>query len=244
RWPGGLLPLRPAPRANRPDIRGTFVRRPGGLLPLRPATRTGRPDVRGIIVRWPGGLLPLRPAIRPGRPGVRGGVGRRPGGRLRPARSSYRRDWLREGVLQLRVRRAMGRVVLLDQRLGIGPDDPRDRPDVPAGVEVTAARRVVIALDVLDQGLPDPGPLADLGDGKAGPAARLRQGLADAHGNAPPLDRTACRPDCRVRPVMTPSSPLRRHANRSGAGRPGLAGYHDHGTAAWPARSPNVVEWN
>src|SRR5215469_4861147 len=179
--------------------------------------RAGQPDIGGIIAWWPGRRFPPRPAARSDRPDVRRKAVRWPGGRLRPATGTVRCDRLRDGVFQLGVRRTMGRVVLLDQRLGIGPDDPRDRADMPAGVEVATARRVVIVLDVIDQGLPDPGPLADLGDGKAGPATRLRQGLADAHGTTPPLDRTARRPGCRVRPVMTPSSPLHPGANRSGA---------------------------
>src|SRR5215472_6798414 len=118
--------------------------------------------------------------------------------------------------LRLLGRGTAGGVVLRDQRLGISPDGPRDGPDVPAGVEVTTASGVVIALDVLDERLPDTGPLAHFGDGEAGPAARLRQSLADAHGTAPSLDRTARRPDCRVPPVMTPSWPLCGRDRRSG----------------------------
>jgi len=73
-----------------------------------------------------------------------------------------------------RARRVVGRVILGDQRPGISSDDPRDGADVPPGVEVAAARAVVVLLDAADDGFPDAGLLADLGHGKTGPAARLR----------------------------------------------------------------------
>jgi hypothetical protein len=52
---------------------------------------------------------------------------------------------------------------------------------VAAGVEIAAAGGVIVALDAADDSFPDPGLLADLAGGETGPAARFRQGFADAH---------------------------------------------------------------
>src|SRR5216683_1280872 len=89
----------------------------------------------------------------------------------------------------------MLRVVLPDQRLGVGSDRPRDAPDMAARVEITAARGEVTPLDAADDRLPDPSPLADLGNGETGLATSFRQGVTDAHA-APPLP---CRMACRIR---------------------------------------------
>src|SRR5215472_18362852 len=80
----------------------------------------------------------------------------------------------------------MDRVVLAHQSLGIQPDHPRDAADVTARVEVTATCRKVAALDPPDDRLADAGLLADLRNGETGLAARLRQGITNAHA-APPL---------------------------------------------------------
>src|SRR5208283_5513837 len=72
-------------------------------------------------------------------------------------------------------------VVLADQRDRVGADDGRDAADVPARVEVAAARGEVVLLDVPDDRFPDPGFPAHLGDGETGLTARVRQGFADAH---------------------------------------------------------------
>jgi len=58
--------------------------------------------------------------------------------------------------------------------------------EVPAGVEVAAAGGEVVALDFPDDRLPDPGLLADLGNGEPSLVTCSRQDLADAHA-APPL---------------------------------------------------------
>ena len=92
-----------------------------------------------------------------------------------------------------RLRRAVGRVVLPDQWLGISPDDPGDGTDVPPGVEIATARAVVVTLDAGDDCFPDAGPLTDLGHGETGLAACFRQVFADAHGAPPLLYRTARR---------------------------------------------------
>jgi hypothetical protein len=76
------------------------------------------------------------------------------------------------------------RVILADQRLRVGTEDMGDATDVPPGVEVATTRRIVVALDPLDDRFPDAGPLADLGDGETGVAACLRQGFPNAHARA------------------------------------------------------------
>ena len=68
---------------------------------------------------------------------------------------------------------------------GLAPTDAGDAADVPAGVEVAAAGGEVVLLDVPDDRFPDPGLLADLGDGETGLTAGIRQAFADAHA-APP----------------------------------------------------------
>src|SRR5579872_5949344 len=76
-------------------------------------------------------------------------------------------------------------VELLDQRRGVGAHRLGQGPDVAPGVEVTAAGRVVVLLDALDDVLPDPGALADLGHAEPGMAARRGQCRADAHACLP-----------------------------------------------------------
>jgi hypothetical protein len=84
-----------------------------------------------------------------------------------------------------RVRRPVVGVVLADQRGGVGADGAGDAADVAAGVEIAAAGGEVIVLDVPDDRFPDPGLLADLGNGETGLTACVRQGFTDAHA-APP----------------------------------------------------------
>ena len=80
----------------------------------------------------------------------------------------------------------MHHVVLLDQRVRIEPDNPRDAPDMPSGVEIAATRGEIAALDPPDDRLPDAGSLTDLRNGETGLTARPRQGITNAHA-APPL---------------------------------------------------------
>ncbi len=77
-------------------------------------------------------------------------------------------------------------VVLQDQRLRISSDNPGDAADMATGVKIAAARRVVVVLDPGDDRFPDPGLLADLGNGETGLTSRLGEGFSDAH-TAPPL---------------------------------------------------------
>src|SRR4051812_6966858 len=85
-----------------------------------------------------------------------------------------RRDRLRGPAVRV--------VVLTDERLGVDTADPRDAADVPARVEVSAAQRVVVALDGVDHGLADAGTAGHLGDGQACLLAGLREGVTDGHG--------------------------------------------------------------
>jgi hypothetical protein len=75
----------------------------------------------------------------------------------------------------------MRTLVLADQRLGVNADGTRDGADVPARVEVTAARLEVIPLDPADDLWPDSRPRADLVDRKARAVARTSQRFADGH---------------------------------------------------------------
>ena len=81
---------------------------------------------------------------------------------------------------------AVSRVVLMDKLVGIESDNPRDAPDMSPGVEVAATRGEIVALYSPDDRLPDAGSLTDLRNGETGLAARLRQGITNAHA-APPL---------------------------------------------------------
>jgi hypothetical protein len=76
-------------------------------------------------------------------------------------------------------------VVFLDQRHRIDADGAGDAADVTAGVEVAAARGEVSLFDAADDRFPDPGPLADLGNGETGLTAGFRQGFTDAHAEPP-----------------------------------------------------------
>src|SRR5215471_15680732 len=69
---------------------------------------------------------------------------------------------------------------------------------MPPSVKVTTTRGVVVALDAVDEGFPDAGPLADLGHGETGPATRVRQVCSDAH-DAPPLPKSLLRCGSAVR---------------------------------------------
>jgi len=73
------------------------------------------------------------------------------------------------------------RIVFADQRLRVDAHSCRDRADVAACIEITAARTELILLDGADQGLPDPGLRADLRDGQPRVVPRLGQRLADGH---------------------------------------------------------------
>jgi hypothetical protein len=87
--------------------------------------------------------------------------------------------------------RPVERVILGDQRPGIGPDGLGDAADVRPGVKVATAGRVVAALDRRDERFPDAGLLTDLGNGQARPLARFGQGFTDRHAAPPQLCRTA-----------------------------------------------------
>ena len=63
------------------------------------------------------------------------------------------------------------RVVLLNQRIRIGPHDSGDSTDMAASVGVTAACGEVIFLDSPDDRFPDAGLVADLAHGETGPPA-------------------------------------------------------------------------
>ena len=122
-----------------------------------------------------------------------------------------------------RLRRGVRRVIFPDQRPRISPHSPGDSTNVPPGVEITAARGIVVMLDATDDCLPDPGPLADLGHAETGPATRLRQVFADAHG-APPLPQSHRAPH-RARgadnspSIIPPSAPNRASRQRTGLDR-------------------------
>ena len=68
---------------------------------------------------------------------------------------------------------------LLEQRLDVLAEDPGQRAQVAAGVEVTPAGCEVVHLDRLDDVRPDPGPLGQVVDGEAQPGARRGQLGAD-----------------------------------------------------------------
>src|SRR4029077_20756059 len=86
---------------------------------------------------------------------------------------------------------AAGRIVPPDERLGINAYGPGHGADVSPGAEVRAERRIVVPLDVPDDGLADAGLLTDLGDAEAGLAPGLRQRLADGH-RLSPRSRRSC----------------------------------------------------
>src|SRR4029453_15491610 len=65
-------------------------------------------------------------------------------------------------VVRARPRRQLGRVVLPDQWLRVGPDGLRDAADVPPDIKVAATRRVIVTLDAGDDRFPDAGLAADL----------------------------------------------------------------------------------
>ena len=112
-----------------------------------------------------------------------------------PARSLGRRgQQLLQAYCRQRLRRPADRVVLLDQRPGVGPDGLGDAADVPPRVEVAAAPGVVVALNPPDDRFPDPGPLTDLGNGETSSLARFRQSCTDQHAAPPQLSRPAYRP--------------------------------------------------
>jgi hypothetical protein len=115
--------------------------------------------------------------------------------RLAPSRSLGRRgQQLLQAYCRQHLRRPADRVVLLDQRPGVGPDGLGDATNVPPRVEIAAAPGVVVALDPPDDRFPYPGPLTDLGNGDTGSLARFRQGCTDRHTAPPQLCRPAYRP--------------------------------------------------
>jgi hypothetical protein len=125
-----------------------------------------------------------------------------------PPRRPARRKQLVQAHRRQHARRTVDRVILADQRLGVGADGLGDATDIPPGVKVTTTCRVVLALDPRDDRFPDAGPLADLSDGQASPPARFRQRFSDPHA-APPLPPPSCTPPpCGVQAVMTASLPL------------------------------------
>src|SRR5262249_18597148 len=76
---------------------------------------------------------------------------------------------------------------------GTSPPPPRDLPVVPPAIETTAAGREVPSLDPPDDRLPDAGQLTDLRNAETRLAARLRQGITNAHAAPPSIDSTAGR---------------------------------------------------
>jgi hypothetical protein len=164
---------------------------------------------RGVLPgRWPG--LHRRPGTREelvsgqAERHQQRQAGQRDAGHHGPVRPPPGRPGQRDQLVDAggrdRARGPVGGVELLDQRPGISRDDLGDAADMPPGVEVAAAHRVVVTLDAPDDRLPDTGPLADLGDGEAGLAARFRQGFADAH--ATPIPRSRL-----ISPGISASSP-------------------------------------
>jgi hypothetical protein len=79
------------------------------------------------------------------------------------------------------LRWAVAGVVLADQRLGVCAHAVGDGANVPARVEVCAAGGEVVRFDPPDNCLPDPGLLADLGNGETSLAPCRCQDLTDAH---------------------------------------------------------------
>src|SRR5690606_20735849 len=77
-------------------------------------------------------------------------------------------------------------LVLPDHRLRVEPEGGRDRPDMPAGVEVTPARGEIVPLDPFDDRLADARALAELGHGQPGLLSRLRHHCANAHPSSAP----------------------------------------------------------
>jgi len=73
------------------------------------------------------------------------------------------------------------RVILPDERLGIGPHHPGNGADVTPSVKIAAAGGVVAALDAGDDCFPDAGPLTDLGNAEAGPLTGRGQEFTDRH---------------------------------------------------------------
>lgn len=162
-----------APAASSPAAANPALRcRPSVTMAARAAMRGCRPPESG------------------GQPGRRCEHDQQPGGPAPPAAPAP------EGAGRLGragggtgLRRDLAGVVFRDQRLGVCADGAGDGADVPARVEVSAAGREVVPLDPPDDGLPDPGPLADLRNGRASPLPGRGQDLADAH-PAPPLPRS------------------------------------------------------
>ena len=151
-------------------------------------------------------------------------------GRPPPLRSLGRRgQQLLQAYPRQHLRRPADRVVLLDQRPGVGPDGLSDAADVPPRVEVAAAPGVVVALDPPDNRFPDPGPLTDLSNAETGSLAGFRQSCTDRHAAPPQLCRPAYRPrgQERFRPHRFTRSPPRigclvlLAASRSVSGPPG-----------------------
>src|SRR5690606_35081215 len=68
----------------------------------------------------------------------------------------------------------------------VEPEGGRDRPDMPAGVEVTPARGEIVPLDPFDDRLADARALAELGHGQPGLLSRLRHHCANAHPSSAP----------------------------------------------------------
>src|ERR1019366_4844491 len=108
-----------------------------------------------------------------------------------------RRGRLENVCRRNRLRRALGRVVLPDQRLRVDAGRACNAAKMAPCVEVAAARRIVATLDAPDNCLPDAGPLTDLRGGETGLTACLRQGVTNAHAAPPLLSRATCRPGCR-----------------------------------------------
>jgi hypothetical protein len=117
----------------------------------------------------------------------------------------------RPGHKTSRLREVSG-VVIADQRAGIRAHRLGDGTDMPPGVKIATTRGIVIALDATNDGLPDAGPLADLGHGQTGPAARSRQVFTDAHPAPPPPAKPRAPHRARAQQaitIITPPAPNR-----------------------------------
>ena len=96
--------------------------------------------------------------------------------------------WLKDFRRRDLLLNAVCRVVLMDEFIWVEPDNPLNAPDMSPGVEVAATRGEIVALDSPDDRLPDAGSLTDLRNGETGLAARLRQGITNAHATPPLLN--------------------------------------------------------
>src|SRR5258705_3226647 len=136
----------------------------------------------------------------------------------------------RSGQLPDRSRGRPARIVFLDQGPGVDADRACYLANLASGEEVDPGCRVVVMLEVLDEPLPDAGPLTDIRDAQARIASRPGQRLADAQtANLPsphaplPAGLQRRQGQARTRGAMT--APLRpRYLGLTNRGEPGTRG--------------------